>query len=94
MHAPAPKTCEICSKKAMPTEEAAREHLGYLLRRRKRFDKPGGYAVRPYECPHGNGWHVGRDPDTLMISFKKGRTVNVGRQAGIHGIQQASDRRL
>jgi hypothetical protein len=79
MKARKPKRCQICKKRSLSTEEEAREHLAGLLRRRTPFRKPGAYAVKPYLCPEGNGWHVGRDPDTLMINFKKGRTRNVGK---------------
>lgn len=74
-----PKTCEICRKKILANEEGAREHLGYILSKRIDIRKRGRWATVPYPCPHGNGWHVGRNHNTLMINFKKGRTKNVGK---------------
>jgi hypothetical protein len=75
-----PKTCEVCNKKILANEENAREHLGYILHKRMDPTKRGRWATVPYLCPYGNGWHVGRNHETLMINFKKGRTKNVGKR--------------
>jgi hypothetical protein len=71
------KTCGYCKKRIFANERLAREHLAEILHRKVRFTKPGAFAVAPYLCPEGNGWHVGRNHNTIMINFKRGRTKNV-----------------
>src|ERR1035441_961566 len=71
------KSCEFCKKRIFKNEELAREHLAGLLHRKVKFTKPGAFAVAPYICPEGYGWHVGRNHNTLMINFKQGRTKNL-----------------
>ncbi len=73
--------CEYCGKLTHSSQLAARSYLAYILRLNLEFRKQGVYATKPYPCPHGNGWHLGRDPGTLMIDFRKGRTVNIGTTA-------------
>lgn len=92
MHERKPKLCEDCSKFIFPNEDQAREHLGHLLRKHRRFTKRGAYAVKPYQCPVGTGWHVGRDHKTLMINFKKGRIFNVDKKP-VQSVEGVSLRR-
>ena len=70
-------SCEYCKKRIFKNEELAREHLAGILHRNVRFTKPGAFAVAPYMCPEGFGWHVGRNHNTLMINLKNGRTKNL-----------------
>ena len=81
------KSCEFCKKRIFKNEELAREHLAGILHRKVKFKKPGAFAVAPYMCPEGLGWHVGRNHNTLMINFKNGRTKNVD-------VRKVSDGRL
>jgi GH24 family phage-related lysozyme (muramidase) len=53
------------------------EYLACLLRHAANFHKPSGYVVRPYPCPDGKGWHVGRGHRTQMIDFRMGKAVNL-----------------
>lgn len=68
----ADQTCTPCKKIRM-TERSARD---VALRMRTQIKKAsahtGGYhRTHAYECPHGNGWHVGRAPKDVWEAKTK-----------------------
>jgi hypothetical protein len=63
------KFCGICCKLSLLSEADARSYIGLLLAKPmpRRNPRPDGCTLKPYECPHGQGWHVGRDQKTAEI---------------------------
>ena len=60
--------CDRCGKIGLRSKTLARIHIGLLLHTRS-FLKPGSFALTPYPCRFGHGWHIGRDPAVLGIDF-------------------------
>lgn len=52
--------CERCSKTGHRHQAAARHNIASILRNPFRLD-PFLWALKPYRCPHGVGWHIGHD---------------------------------
>lgn len=61
--------CGLCQKLTLHTVDDARAYIGMILHREKRGEEPRHYRsyLRPYTCPHGNGFHVGRDSKTARL---------------------------
>lgn len=72
--------CPACEKLCLQTEAEARAYIGLLLHTRRRL-KHRSYALHPYHCRAGNGWHVGRNPSVIAMDFSHGR-VGPGRCRG------------
>jgi len=61
--------CRECGKRSFRNEADARLYIGLLLRKAPKSGK-GSWAIHPYRCPHEHGWHVGRNHEVLMVSFR------------------------
>jgi hypothetical protein len=68
-----PHLCPGCRKWTFFTEARARGYIGHIVR--KYHPLPGTFALQPFQCPRGKGWHVGRNPRVLEIDFTKGRLI-------------------
>jgi hypothetical protein len=64
--------CDPCSKLGLNNQADARSYIGLLLRTRRNL-KAGSFALHPYLCRHGNGWHVGRNLAVLQLDFARGK---------------------
>jgi hypothetical protein len=60
--------CGECQKLSLRTQTEARSYIGLLLLRQRQHD----YVMKPYRCPHGNGWHAGHDYAAIRI-LKRGK---------------------
>ena len=65
--------CGLCQKLALFTIDDARCYIGLILHREKSGEEPRRYRsfLRPYPCPHGNGFHIGRDYKTAKLIEEK-----------------------
>jgi hypothetical protein len=63
--------CSLCGKLSLKTKADAHNYIGLTLSKRWRTPKPGEHTWAPYPCPHGDGWHVGRNPETAELLRKK-----------------------
>lgn len=62
--------CEACQKLTFYTVDDAHSYIGLILwRQRRTGEEPRRYRsyLRPYECRHGNGFHVGRDSKVAQL---------------------------
>jgi hypothetical protein len=56
--------CERCKKTGHRQLAHARANIATILRnpfRQSSRPDPFLWALKPYRCPHGVGWHVGHD---------------------------------
>ncbi len=53
--------CGFCRKLQLATQADARTYLCSLIKSKRFRRRPDDYLLRPYKCPHGNGWHAGHD---------------------------------
>lgn len=65
--------CGYCKKCQLKTEADARSYLGLLLASRTWRSRPDDHTLCPYPCAHGNGWHVGHDPNVRKLLEEKKR---------------------
>ena len=68
-----PKTrCPLCDKRTYHTEEEAREALGRVLNGHwSGIKDPRRFSLTPIRCPHGKGWHLAHNTDTLAAFRRK-----------------------
>lgn len=61
--------CDLCQKLSMANVDDAHAYIGLILYREKHGAEPRRYRsyLRPYPCPHGNGFHIGRDSKTARL---------------------------
>jgi hypothetical protein len=52
--------CERCRKTGHRQLAHARANIASILRN-PRYRDPFLWALKPFRCPHGLGWHVGHD---------------------------------
>ncbi len=77
--------CGRCNKIGLRSEADAHSYIGLLLAR-PHATRRNESTLKPYECPHGNGWHVGRDIKTAELLKKNGvpgdRSTSTGCKKG------------
>lgn len=52
--------CERCNRAGHRQKAHARANIAAILRNPLRSD-PFLWALKPYRCPYGVGWHIGHD---------------------------------
>lgn len=52
--------CDRCGKTGHRLQAHARANIASILRAPLRRD-PFLWALKPYRCPYGLGWHIGHD---------------------------------
>jgi hypothetical protein len=62
--------CGRCNKIGLRTKGDAHNYIGLLLAK-PHTPRVHESTLKPYRCPHGNGWHVGRDIKTVELLRKK-----------------------
>jgi len=62
--------CTLCGKLLLRTKADARSYIGLLLSGRGHGPHQNAFTLKPYKCPHGKGWHVGRDRKVAELLAK------------------------
>lgn len=53
--------CSQCQKLSLRSKADAHSYIGLKLAKKHSTPKPGSFVLMPYRCPHGKGWHIGRN---------------------------------
>jgi hypothetical protein len=59
--------CAKCKKLSLDSRDDAHSYIGLKLAKRYTAPKRGSFTLMPYRCPHGNGWHIGRNSQTAAL---------------------------
>jgi hypothetical protein len=66
--------CDLCHAHLLKTLADARSFIGLLMRTPGRWPHSDvAYTIRPYRCPHRDGYHVGLDRMIQQL-FERGAT--------------------